>query len=102
MIIAIPSKGEDINSPINEAFSRSKYFIIYYSEDNTYEVIENPEEEIAGPGATERIINKGVDLVIAKDIGGYTWRAFRGKGIKAITGARGTVWEVIKKYRGEE
>ena len=98
MIIAIPSKEKDINSPISEAFSRSKYFIIYYSEDNTYEVIENPEEEIAGPGATERIINKGVDLVIAKDMGGYTRNAFRDKGIKVITGARGTVWDAIKEH----
>lgn len=98
MIIAVPSKGQDINSPINEAFSRSKYFIIYYSEGNTYEVIENPEEEIAGPGATERIINKGVDLVIAKDMGGYTRNVFRGKGIKVITGARGSCWDVIRKY----
>lgn len=98
MIIAVPSEGEDINSPISKMFSRTPYFIIYDSEANTYRVINNPKESIAGPGATERVIAEGAIMVITNRIGGYSLNALRDNGIEVITGARGTCWGTIKKY----
>jgi predicted Fe-Mo cluster-binding NifX family protein len=99
MIIAIPSEGEDINSPISKVFARAPYFIIYDSEANTYRVVHNPEEAIAGPGATERVIAEGTVMVIANKMGRYSLKALRDNGIEVITGARGTCWGAIEKYR---
>lgn len=97
MRVAIPSEGEDINSPISKVFARAPYFIVYNSESNTYKTIRNPEEDIAGPVATERIITEGVNMVIANKIGTYSLNALRDNGIEVFVGARGTCWDAITK-----
>ncbi len=106
MKIAIPlieSRGE--NSMISEHFGHAPYFgFVDLKEDGSYsvEVIANPLES-HGPGDIPNYLNKnGVNLLIARGVGGRAIDFFNRLGIKVIRGAYGTVKELIENYKEEK
>jgi predicted Fe-Mo cluster-binding NifX family protein len=53
----------------------------------------------AGLQTAQLVANKGVEIVITGNIGPNAYQALSAAGIKVITGATGTVREVVERYR---
>ena len=72
MTILIPTAKNDLSGEIDLRFARAPYFIIYDTEKKTTEIKENPYKDGAravGTMVAQYIINEGIKVVVAKDMG---------------------------------
>ena len=101
MKIAISSSGKDLESAIDERFGRCGYFIIVDPESLEFEAVENPGGQAmggAGPLAAQTVINKGVQALVTGNVGPKAYDTIAAAGIKAFTGARGTIRDGINMF----
>ena len=102
MRIAIPcSNNNGLKSEISMHFGRSPYYAFVDVEGNkikNFEILPVPFAE-HGPGDLPNFVkeNKG-DVVIAYGMGGRAIDFFNRLGIEIITGASGTVKEVVDAF----
>jgi len=100
MKICVSSTADSLDAPVDPRFGRCPYFIIVDSDTMQFEVIPNAASGAmggAGIQATQIIVSKGVKVVITGNVGPNAFQALSAAGIKIITGAYGTVREVIEK-----
>ena len=105
MKICVSAESNSLDSPIDPRFGRCPYFVIVDSENMQFEVIQNMASGAtggAGIQAAQTIAGKGVKVLITGNVGPNAFQALSAAGIKIVTGASGTVREVVEKYmRGE-
>lgn len=99
------STGKELDSHVEPRFGRCPYFIIVDLESMQFEAIRNPaSDSVGGAGiqAAQIIASKGAKVLITGNVGPNAFQALSAAGIQVITGAYGTVKEVVEKYkRGE-
>ena len=102
MKICITSTGPALDSEMDPRFGRCQYFIIVDPDTLTFEAAENPNLGAAGGAGIQSaqfISNKGVEAVITGQVGPNAFTTLQAAGIKILTGASGTVEEVVEKYK---
>ena len=102
MKIAITSSGPDIKSEVDPRFGRCQYFIVYDTENNQFETVEN--NNVRGMGgvgiqSAQTMADKDVKIVITGNCGPNAFRTMNAAGIQLITGANGTVESVIEEFK---
>ncbi len=102
MKIVVTSSGPDLKSDLDSRFGRCLFFIIYDTENNQFEVIEN--SNISGMGgvgiqSAQMMADKDVKVIITGNCGPNAFRTLNAAGIQVITGAKGTVEEAIQEYK---
>jgi predicted Fe-Mo cluster-binding NifX family protein len=105
MRICVSASANSLDASVDPRFGRCPYFIIVDSETMQFEVVPNPAlGAIGGAGiqAAQIIASKGAKVVITGNVGPNAFQALSAAGIKIITGAYGTVREVVEKYRRGE
>jgi predicted Fe-Mo cluster-binding NifX family protein len=105
MRICVSASANSLDASVDPRFGRCPYFIIVDSETMQFEAVPNPASGAmggAGIQAAQIIASKGAKAVITGNVGPNAFQALSAAGIKIITGAYGTVREVVEKYkRGE-
>lgn len=108
MKIALPNAGKSLDSKLAQIFGRSDYFIIAQVENNeikSFEAIENSakNEHHAGIKIAQILVAKGVEVVIAKEVGANAENILSSKGIRIVNcNEEVSVKEAIQKFlRGE-
>jgi len=102
MKICVSSAADSLDAPVDPRFGRCPYFIIVDLDTMQFEVVPNVASDAmggAGIQAAQIIVSKGVKAVITGNVGPNAFQALSAAGIKIITGAYGTVREVIEKYK---
>ena len=102
MKIAVTSRGKDLEAEIDPRFGRCQYFVIVDSETMEFESVENASAMAmggAGPQAAQSISEKGAEAVITGNVGPNAYQALEAAGIKIMTGASGTVKEMVEKFK---
>ncbi len=103
MKIAVCSQGPEMTSAVDQRFGRCPYFVIFDTEDESVEAIDNAgntsAEHGAGTGAAQLITNKKVDVVIAGNLGPKAGAVLNAGGVKFISWCEGTVAEAIELAR---
>jgi len=103
MKIAISSMGEDIKNNVSDTFGRSPYFIIAEIKNDkidSFEAIENTEAEKtggAGVSVSKLVVEKGVEIVISKNIGPRALDVLKQFNVKVYSG-EGTVEESLHNF----
>jgi len=72
MRVAITSKGNNLDSLLDERFGRCSWFVVYDTDSGSTEFIPNPHkdaEEGAGPAAVELIASRKVEKIISGEFG---------------------------------
>ena len=86
MKIAITASGEDLNSPVDRVFGRTRFFVIMDPEETSIEVLENSQNVNAAQGAgiqaAQQIANKCIDVVLTGNVGPNAFRALDAVSIK--------------------
>jgi predicted Fe-Mo cluster-binding NifX family protein len=105
MKICVSATASNLEGQLDPRFGRCLYLVIVDSETMQFEAIPNMAAGAtggAGIQAAQTIANKGVKVVITGNVGPNAFGALSTAGIEIVTGAFGTVREVVEKFkRGE-
>jgi predicted Fe-Mo cluster-binding NifX family protein len=102
MKICVSSTAENLEAQLDPRFGRCLYLVIVDSENMQFEAIPNMAAGAtggAGIQAAQTIVNKGVKVVITGNVGPNAFGSLSAAGIEIVTGASGTVKEVIEKFK---
>ena len=102
MKIAITSMGAKLEDKVDPRFGRCHYFILFDTETNKFEAVENTGAQgMGGVGiqSGQLMANKGVKIVLTGSCGPNAFQTLQAAGVKVITGISGTVQEAIDKFK---
>jgi predicted Fe-Mo cluster-binding NifX family protein len=105
MKIAVSSEGPELTSKVDPRFGRARYFIVYDTLSNGYEVIDNEinagAAQGAGVQAAQNVVKKEVSLVISGNIGPKAFATLSAAGIKTALRSEGTVLDAVELARND-
>lgn len=88
MKVAITAGGENLNSPVDRVFGRTRWFVITDPDGGNIEVSENSQNVNAAQGAgiqaAQQMANKSVDVVLTGNVGPNAFRALDAASIKVF------------------
>jgi len=102
MKIAITSTGTKLEDKIDPRFGRCCYFILFDTDTNEFEAVENTGAQgMGGVGiqSGQIMAEKEVKTVLTGSCGPNAFQTLQAAGIKVITGVTGTVQEAIDKFK---
>ena len=102
MKICLSSTGTDLDANIDPRFGRCNYFVIYDSENDTFEYFENQSRDAmggAGIQAAQFVIDKGADTVISGAIGPNAFRVLNSAGMNIYSGVSGVIKDAIEDLK---
>ncbi|MHC2994572.1 MAG: NifB/NifX family molybdenum-iron cluster-binding protein [Candidatus Atribacteria bacterium] len=102
MKIAITSTGPKLEDKVDPRFGRCRYFILFDTDTNKFEAIENTGAQgMGGVGiqSGQMMSDKEVKIVLTGNCGPNAFSTLQAAGIEVITGATGTVQEAIDKFK---
>ena len=105
MKIAVSATGDNLEAQLDPRFGRCQYFIFVDAGSMEFEPISNESAMAAGGAgiqAAQTVASKGAEIVITGNVGPNAYQTLSAAGIKIITGAVGTVKEVIEKFNKGE
>ncbi|MBS3818890.1 NifB/NifX family molybdenum-iron cluster-binding protein [bacterium] len=100
--VCIPSKGPELEAEVDPNFGRAPYYLMVEPSTLDYKVVENPHKEAArgaGIQAAQLVSGKNVKTVLAGNCGPNAQNVLQSSGIQVQTGFKGTVKQVLSKYR---
>jgi predicted Fe-Mo cluster-binding NifX family protein len=103
MKILMPVNGENLESPINRSFGRTKQFLLIDSETLEFEIIENKQNMTAAQGAgiqsAQTVIKAGAEVVITTHCGPKAFRVLNEGGAKIFFSNADTVKENLEQFK---
>jgi len=105
MKICVSAVASSLDAQLDPRFGRCPYFVIVDSETMQFEAVPNMAAGAtggAGIQAAQTITSRGVEVLITGNVGPNAFQALSAAGIKIMTGAFGTVMEVVEKYKKGE
>jgi predicted Fe-Mo cluster-binding NifX family protein len=106
MRIAITSTGPSPDALVDPRFGRAGFVVVFDTETGEFTVLDNAQAlnsaHGAGIKAAEMLSQLGVEVVITGNCGPKALVTLETAGIKVVTGATGTVREVLEKFRRGE
>ena len=105
MKICVTAVADGLDAQLDPRFGRCPYFMIVESETMKFETVANTASGAmggAGIQAAQTVARKGVKVLITGNVGPNAFRALSAAGIKIVTGAFGTVRDVVERYKKGE
>jgi predicted Fe-Mo cluster-binding NifX family protein len=102
MKICVTATSNSLDAPIDPRFGRCAYFVIVDSETMQFKAIPNIASGAmggAGIQAAQTLAKEEVNVLITGNVGPNAFQALSAAGTKIVTGASGTVREVVDKYK---
>lgn len=102
MKIAVSTNGKDLKATVDTRFGRCAFFIIFDTDDMSYEVFDNEYmalKEGAGIKLAESMISKGVEVVITWKCGPKAMQTLSTAGVEVIENQTGKVNQLIEDYK---
>ena len=99
MKVAITAQGPDMTSPVDPRFGRARYFVVADTETGEAAAHDNSMNLNAAQGAgiqaAQNVASLGVEAVVTGNLGPKAFVSLQAAGIKAYTGAAGTVADAL-------
>lgn len=103
MKIAITSIDGTIDGMVDERFGRTKKIVIFDTETNSHETIDNTTNMNAAQGAgiqtAQNVIQAGAKAVISGHLGPNAFRVVSAAGVEVFTASNMTVREALESYK---
>ena len=101
MIVAIPTAGKDLDSPIDNRFGRAVGFIIYDMNTGEYKHQVNNLDELALEGAgiqaARNLVRAGINAVITGHCGPRAFHIFSNAGVEIYSGIKGPASAAVRR-----
>jgi predicted Fe-Mo cluster-binding NifX family protein len=105
MKVCVSATANSLDAQLDPRFGRCTYFIILDTETLQFEAVPNASQDASGGAgiqAAQVIANKGAKALITGNVGPNAFQALSAAGVQIVTGASGTVREVVEQFkRGE-
>ena len=106
MKIAVTSNGNDLSAQVDPRFGRCNHFIVVDPDTMAFEVLDNTQSlnlpQGAGIQAGKTVAEAKVDVLITGNCGPKAFTVLERAGVQIVTGAGGTVSEVVQKFKKGE
>lgn len=105
MKICVTSQGNTLDSQVDPRFGRCAWFLIVETDSMKFDAIQNNQAQSmggAGVQSGQLMAEKGVEAVLTGNAGPNAFRTLTAAGITIVSGASGTVKEVVEKYKKGE
>ncbi|MCW4019325.1 MAG: NifB/NifX family molybdenum-iron cluster-binding protein [Candidatus Bathyarchaeota archaeon] len=105
MKICVSATSNSIDAQLDPRFGRCAYLLIVDTETLQFEAISNMAAGAtggAGIQAAQTVTKTGAKLVITGNVGPNAFNALSAAGVEIITGASGTIKEVVDKFNKGE
>jgi predicted Fe-Mo cluster-binding NifX family protein len=103
MKIAFTTSGETLDAPLDVRFGRAPKFLVYDTDKNTFDVIDNRQSLNAAQGAgiqaAERVARAGVNSLVTGHCGPKAFRVLSAAGIAVYCTEAPTVATALKEFR---
>ena len=102
MKIAVSSTGDALTSLVNPRFGRCECFVLYDSETEKINAVENGSRLSsggAGVATAKMLADLNVDAVVTGFVGPKAYTALNAAKIKIYTDAKGTVQEALELFK---
>lgn len=103
MKVAFTTSGSDMSAPLDSRFGRAMKFLIYSTDDGTFDVIDNQQNLNAAQGAgiqaAEQVARTGAECVVTGHCGPKAFRVLSMVGIKVFNTDAPTVAEALEMFR---
>ncbi len=104
MKIAVTTSGTDLDAPIDPRFGRAAEFLIYDTDTEAFELVDNTQNlqapQGAGIQAGQTIARSGAGAVLTGNCGPKAFQVLATAGIEVYVHVKGTVRQAIKAYQG--
>ena len=101
MKIAVSAAGDNLEAQLDPRFGRCQYFIFIDPESMAFEAISNESASAmggAGIQAAQNVVDHDVEVVLTGNMGPNAFQTLSAAGVKVITGASGSIKNVIKDF----
>jgi len=98
MKIAFATDGNNLSDKVALHFGRAKNFLIYDTENKSFEIFENPEIE-GKELPPDFLKSQNVEVVIAFSLGPRAFEKFKNYKIKVFKAIEGMILENIEKFK---
>ena len=101
MKVVVSAEGTNKESILDKRFGRAKNFILFNSDKNTYELIDNTAKQGthgAGPKAAQLVIENNADVLITGNLGPKAYTVIDETDIEVFRGKEVSVQENIEYY----
>jgi len=103
MKIVVTSQGNTLENDVDPRFGRCKYFIVYDTETDDFEAVDNTQNlnlpQGAGIQAGRIVVSTKAEAVISGNMGPKAFTTLNSAGIKIYSGASGTVKDAIEQFK---
>jgi predicted Fe-Mo cluster-binding NifX family protein len=100
MKIAIASQGPELSGAVDPRFGRARYFIIYDTVNDSWDVIDNSQNSEVAHGAgiqtAQRVVEAGAEMIISGNFGPKAADVLKAAGVVRTMWAEGTVADAIE------
>jgi predicted Fe-Mo cluster-binding NifX family protein len=104
-MICVSATGTNLEAALDPRFGRCAYFLIIDSTTMQFTaILNNGPDATGGAGiqAAQLIADSGAKTVITGNVGPNAFKALSAAGIDIITGAYGSVREVVERFKKGE
>ncbi len=102
MKVVVTSQGEGLDAQMDARFGRARWLVIYDTESQVVENIDNSSNYNAAQGAgiktAEMVLSKDCDVVISGHLGPKAFKVLRNTDIKCYLKEKGTVKEALNEF----
>jgi predicted Fe-Mo cluster-binding NifX family protein len=103
MKLAVASSGSGLDSPVDLRFGRCPWFVIVDTDTMNFEAVPNPAAGAAGGAgiqAAQMLLSKGVNAVVAGQVGPNAFQVLSAAGVQVLPFAGGTVKDAVDAFLG--
>ena len=106
MKILITSQSKELTGNVDPRFGRAAYFILYDTETDEWEALDNQQNlnaiQGAGIQAGDNVAKTGAEYVLTGHCGPKAFRTLSANGIRIVIGVNGKVADAVDRFkRGE-
>lgn len=105
MKVAVTAQGSGLQSELDPRFGRAGWFVVFDTDTDTHEAIDNTDGVNASSGAGiasgQRVAESGAKAVITGHCGPNAERVLTSAGIRVVERTGGTVEEAIEWFKKE-
>lgn len=101
MKVAVASSGNALDSPVDPRFGRCAWFVVVDTGTMAVEAVPNPAAAAAGGAgiqAAQALLSKGIQAVIASQVGPNAFQVLSAAGVRFLPFAGGTVRDAVDAF----